>query len=578
MGICYFCGKHQIKFEHSLNGKVPLCKECFDETHFYCKGCSSHHIRALSINNGNRKTLKTLDPPIENVDILMCYPCYNVAMDNYIKNGKSCEHCGRLTLFSSTKGDYCSVCDAEAIQCTDCNAWSLNTHNVTKENGECAIVCSKCIESVKYLHCNNCETIFTRDWNRLYNSKTILCPKCELKYKHCDMCGYIRRKTDFKDGGSECSYCYGRKRNCVKCGREIYPDNTGVYKEGPDGLYCVQCLAKEGFAEEERWDYVPPIFHYHGKNNNQLYLGFENEVRVPPSTGMLKYKVLAQILAAYPPEIIYSVFDGSIGGQKDEHCQYGFEIVSHPMTLTTIKKIKWGKMFHPAIRPHDTTGMHIHLTRNAFRTVHLYKFLSFIHDNETLIDWIAQRPPNIYCKNLRENDLDHDSKMGIKKKGPNDIYRRAKINLCNPHTIEMRFFNAVNNENDLFKNLEFAHCSYFFTKYHRRRESLNTSSFLIYLNENKNRYPSLFNWIKENPVPDKYPYKRSKFVNNYHDEVTIEEVNGELTSNVEAVHNTLGNTAIPTTPPVFNWGTNTTATTNIFTQTLTTGTQNEGGE
>ena len=169
--------------------------------------------------------------------------------------------------------------------------------------------------------------------------------------------------------------------------------------------------------------------------------------------------------------------DGSVG--------FGFEIVTDALSWGWINENKDElKRLSVCIKENNmyanenTCGMHIHISKSAFTSLHLFKFMKFFYSNQQLICLVSQRGgtdwSNKYCsfshsgsgredgiKKLFHNDARVMSRIAKSKSG---IGKKTAINLINPDTVEIRTFVGTTFYSSIRRNIEFIKSVYDFTK------------------------------------------------------------------------------------------------------------------
>lgn len=177
---------------------------------------------------------------------------------------------------------------------------------------------------------------------------------------------------------------------------------------------------------------------------------------------------------------------------------YGFEIVTLPSTLNA-HKVQWHNFFNNvASRLSSYTsgrcGMHIHISKNCFTPLHMGKFANFFNtrDNRKLITRISGRSVNDYCYfNEDEVDLIDNSDLDKYSSG------RSALTLSESKpTIEIRSFRGNVSKIGFFKNLEFTHALWTYTKDCGISE-LYANKFIEWFKRPSNNklYPNLRKWF-----------------------------------------------------------------------------------
>jgi hypothetical protein len=340
---------------------------------------------------------------------------------------------------------------------------------------------------------------------RVGGRNTRLCRTCvnERNMRSCAHCGTMCDRGDLTNVGSRArAYCEpcltGLFLWCDAC--EVYYDRNGE---------CACEVRRNGTTKVHSYSYKPQALFFDVRQEapalhpkpHKLYLGFELEVEqmrslIPGS------QVARELRASW----LYCKTDGSLS--------QGIEIVSHPLSyewieahrdditgrLATLRQWGW--------RSFDTRtcGLHVHLSADAFTTLHLYKFLMLIYGNLPLATRIAERQGadlSRYAKiNLHEVTGLHTEKScmrGIKqsRKGRESGWSRyMAVNLDAKNTVELRLFRGTLNPRSFFKGLEFAHAAHGFTR-DVSADDITTRGFRAWLKDRKKVYPHLVDFLDD---------------------------------------------------------------------------------
>jgi len=267
-----------------------------------------------------------------------------------------------------------------------------------------------------------------------------------------------------------------------------------TYSEGQSGYYCEECFTDDYIKP---WDYRPE-FKLHGEG--PLYFGFELEIENRKNDCENK-GIAEEITNSGLP--LYCKADGSLDD--------GFEIVSYPFDWEYYKnhlKKQLGEVFklrERGFRSYDTTscGIHIHLSKDAFTSYHLYKFLRFIYDNPTLIHTISQRKgehleewANVTPDKPSEMPEGYQKKiLGMAKDKRGNVHRYVAVNLQNDASIEVRIFRGTLVAESFNKNLEFCLAAFEFTL-SESAEQLLDSRFVKYVQTNQESYKNLYAFLE----------------------------------------------------------------------------------
>ena len=320
----------------------------------------------------------------------------------------------------------------------------------------------------------------------------------------------------------ECKQCGNHRIDFEEIKVDNHFHNSVVCKNGFTKI-CSTCYEKNMNRlvrySIDGYNHKPtPIFHSFSKGkirkstteSKQIYYGWELEME--SRTSDLNLDKIAYQIKNDSDNYLYCKRDGSIGGNG------GFEVVSHPSTFNAIKNMDLNKM---VLRHKDTMkgfhtrncGMHIHINRNSFTDLQLYKFILFLNEYEDFTKAISQRRRNSefdWCqidrnqktfvkshsaKKIREMKEGTSRRTSSKKyipchnrNGGNGRY--SAVNMINEHTIEVRIFKSNMDESAFRKNIEFVDCMFYFCKDTSPRE-LTIEKFSQFADVNKKDYPNL---------------------------------------------------------------------------------------
>ena len=399
--------------------------------------------------------------------------------------------------------------ELETFECADCNA-TIQSDIDRYENCEAERICESCNHD--YYACDSCSDQIHREDTQFHND-CCYCYSCfEEYYSSCDECGSSFHNDDLNrasntsndtilvcDSCRDDDYCY-----CDGCDRNVH---SSMYDCDDDR--CERCIG--GSSGIKSYGYKPRPKFFKVSDNDNTYLGLELEVECKPTST----KTHKDMVRAIDCEELYFKRDGSLDD--------GFEIVSHPMTISYIKqnKSKWSNMLHElrssGYRSYDTStcGMHIHISKNAFTTWHLYRFMKFFVDNSDFVTKISQRKVDNLDKwaaltdNPREGGKEYtqESLMYKAKKKRGNIKRYLAVNLQNDNSVEIRIFRGTLNDSSFFKNIEFVQALFDYTKSIAETD-MSLKSFLSFIKDN-NEYPYLRKFIADKNIN---PFLTSKSI------------------------------------------------------------------
>jgi hypothetical protein len=194
-----------------------------------------------------------------------------------------------------------------------------------------------------------------------------------------------------------------------------------------------------------------PIYHGQGV----LYYGIENEYDFTYDT----YKKSTDALRKWRVEddLRYFVHDGSLN--------WGVEMVFNPMTFDYFSKLEDVIPPHVENEGDDTAGCHVHMSKDAFTTFHMYKFLNFLTEHQKAlapifkreVGWTSPVNGKMYCE-----PLPISAKQAARDRNGNRKY--WWINLKNTATLEIRIFKACKTSNEMREIVQFLDALYYYTK------------------------------------------------------------------------------------------------------------------
>lgn len=230
------------------------------------------------------------------------------------------------------------------------------------------------------------------------------------------------------------------------------------------------------------------------------YLGVELEIERQKGC---REDITEEVLNSLGRDFVILKTDGSLQGHNP------FEIVSVPATLQCHKERWYNFMNATSIKSqlqsfkNGSCGMHVHISRDAFTGLHLAKFMRFINsiDNRKFIIKIAQRDSNRYCEYTDYETVTHKGKKlsglygASRRLGSGDYKHYDAVNTVNKHTIEVRIFRGNLAKGHFYKNIEFVHALWAYTK-NCSMKDLDYKDFILWtFKENCKHYSNLQQWL-----------------------------------------------------------------------------------
>ena len=346
--------------------------------------------------------------------------------------------------------------------------------------------------------CYDCETTYTNEYQQENGSMCSgrdvwCCEECvDENFAYCEVCD-DRMHVDYSrySERNEMTYCRdcwdNRERAIHSYSYEPHPLNFWSYNK------------KGGFT------------HTHNPSSknriDRVFYGFENEVEVRDDYD--KQEIAYDIKGN--EKFVYCKEDGSLNN--------GFEIVSHPLSFEAFNHLDWEDIFlqyRGQLRGYgpETTGMHVHMSKNAFTDNHLLKFMSMIYEYKSFTHFIAQRPLasayNQWAK-FKAGTLErvkHDMANDIKRRRRNKsgVYtssmrwgeKYSPVNISKRNTVEVRIFKANLEEVSFRKNVEYCDALYHFT-YKTPHYGLKLNTFIDHIRDESKRYPNLNKFLDDRP-------------------------------------------------------------------------------
>lgn len=384
--------------------------------------------------------------------------------------------------------------EQEVLKCYDC---STEIDNEDFYNADNKPICESCYEY--YFMCDGCNDTYHNDdvnsggdccyCNDCYHDRYTECNDCG-DYELNDDTSCVRNRNDREV--VVCDSCRSDYFWCERCDEYVHEDNYQA-----DDL-CHRCYNETHTKVIKSYDYKPTPSFFKVSPFDDVFLGIELEVE--RSSGAIDREDMAEMI---DHDFLYFKRDGSIDD--------GFEIVTHPMTISYIKQNKnvWADILNNLrtnkYRSYDTStcGMHIHISKNAFTTWHLFRFMKFFVDNSDFVTKISQRKVEnldrwaALTDNPSESGKEYtdDVLMYKAKKKRGNSKRYLAVNLQNDKSVEIRIFRGTLNDSSFFKNIEFVQATFDYTKSISETD-MSLQSFFNFLRDN-NEYPYLRKFIAD---------------------------------------------------------------------------------
>lgn len=309
-------------------------------------------------------------------------------------------------------GDVCVTCHGT---CDDCGrSFNRNSGSAHAYFDDGTEMCGRCTRN-SYFFCNCCDSWSHNDSSSYVESQGCrICDSCISDYYgNCDACNeLVHHESD--DHWSNCE----REDLIRDYSYRPMPD----FNHLPSEFDNAQIVGHELNGVTRRYRKI-------------IYMGFELEVECQNDRN--NYRKGAKMLTENIGKYVYLKHDGSLN--------YGFEIVSHPMTLDfAMANFDWDSIanlenygfegWHT-----DTAGLHVHVSRDGFTgESHQARFVHFFHRNERFLTWLAGRTSSRWASFSGEQMRDLRNKL----RRYSDSDRYMAVNLNNSGTLEVRIFQS----------------------------------------------------------------------------------------------------------------------------------------
>jgi hypothetical protein len=270
-----------------------------------------------------------------------------------------------------------------------------------------------------------------------------------------------------------------------------------IYEERT-GLMCPAC--RRSLLGDHGWDIhdysFKPAPKMKGDHSDPLKLGIELEMEI------LSDRTEETVIT----KKLYDV-DGARGlfyFKHDGSLRHGFELVTEPCTIKYLYSNKQifdsvlDKAVNLGCRSYDTEtcGLHVHMSKAAFKSLHLYKFMKMFYDHPAFILKISQRKADNIERWAQVEHLDEKAiRRSAKSKSSVTGKRHSAVNLCSRNTVEVRIFRGTLNKNSFWKDIQVVHSLFYFTKDTVLRK-ITLDEYFKFVSKNREDYQELFAFLK----------------------------------------------------------------------------------
>lgn len=370
------------------------------------------------------------------------------------------------------------------IDCTACGSTMDEDDAIMCKESE-ELYCIDCVNT-----CDDCNEYYYPDTNNHYYSD--YCADCHEHYFMCERCDDVRHNDYMCNIEDDYSWC----DDCASS-YAIYCENCGYYER------TNRACSNSHLINDHSYRPNPLFKRTHDSMQDTSFFGVELEVE---SVGGSRDEGAEFIFKAFngtsdPNEasVVYLKSDGSLN--------YGFEIVTHPMTFDyAMNKMDWSHLTRLSkmdYRSWDTStcGLHIHTSRRGFKDKrHLWFFTQLINGHYAQCIKLAGRSSEQWSAFAGQKKEASDIVLG--KKFSHNRY--VAVNLCNTATIEIRMFRGSLNPDRVRMAIQFVRSCVEYTRDMTITKAslggLDWQEYKQYVLNNSGLYPELIWYMNEKGV------------------------------------------------------------------------------
>ena len=447
----------------------------------------------------------------------LCWQCHQkLHREVETSTWHNCVSCGNMTRNIHPHAGYvCLGCVPGLFTCKSCGKWA-NQYTQTHFN---ARLCHECVP--KHTCCRNCNEyrpITDKTFSLVYFRRTQLCTVCQPQgtFITCPDCGTLDYESGHKrmerlwrnngdqflslgksleslylslpdDMKHKCGYCLAEQIGFCREGKHLIVPPNQSYRSSGGQVICATCYELAPVPKILSYS-LKPVYTMYGKH--PLKYGAEIECDfsrdVSAETAIKLFRSFASTR-----EVFYK-HDGSLGN--------GFEAVTMPMDFHYMHSHSFPKALDSVAEEYKSSfynlsggrskaGLHIHMTKDAFTSLHLYKFIEFFNMHSSFVEQIAGRSANSFCQKFRGKSIDY-----AREKSGTEKY--TIINLSHDKTIEVRIFSAATSSTNFLLKLEFLDALFNATNRLSLKEPLTPPEFRNYVESKRGIYPNLHLFLK----------------------------------------------------------------------------------
>jgi len=432
----------------------------------------------------------------------------NIMNDKKTEKVKLCPDCDEeLTLNDdgekTVNGYVCNECRSNYFYCVDCSEHRHDDDYAGQTlDGDC--LCLDCSCGSGWRMCSNCDHYVNANvdcWYYIVDSDGV-CENCIDNYAYCDNCDE-HYSDDCGCRKSEYIKDYGyRPTPIFKLHSFTAKKKKSVVMMSPDGNTYGQPYISDKISKSNR--------------GNECFIGVELEVDSESSD---VYYEAERLMNRVNSDWIYLKEDGSISN--------GFEVVTHPQTFNVWKQRfdEFAPVLELAKRGFNshntkTCGLHLSLSRRAFKQTHLYRFCKFVYFNPLFIAKFSRRRLSLLNSWGSPFAITRGSEMNVRNYVDRDEHNRFFLNclgqaiystkaLIKDHRygrgtalnlpsqrVEFRAPRGTLKKDTFLANIEFVQSLFEFSNV-TSVDDLCPLTFKRFI-ANNNRFKNLFTWIDDN--------------------------------------------------------------------------------
>lgn len=205
--------------------------------------------------------------------------------------------------------------------------------------------------------------------------------------------------------------------------------------------------------------------------------------------------------------------------KEDGSLDDGFEIVSHPFTWDYFnsQKMDWrdvlGECQDAGFRSFETNtaGMHVHISKAAFSSYHLYRFLRLFYASKAFTYWLSRRPSQTDFDEWApfvSKDVDPDREPTMSRKAKDKFYpsKYETVNLAHAGSVEIRIFKGTLHRGSFLRNMEIVYSAYQYTtpSSNSKTRDIGPQGFAEFILANRKQFPQCYKafWQNGHTVPE----------------------------------------------------------------------------